>query len=375
MRVAVVAEYYPRRHDPVLGVWAHRQALATRAAGAELVVFVLHRVGGRGSGTIRGQLHQPPRMTLDGLDVRYVRYSAPPRPWSYARWSAWAAPALRRAMRRQGPFDLVHAHNAVPAGDAARRAELGLPLVVSVHGGDVLWTVTRVPRGAEAVRRAYGAAALVLANSAGIADLAREYGARQTRVVHLGTDLPALDTPRSPQPLLASVGHLVARKRHADVLRALVRVPQARYRVIGDGPERDALAGLATELGVADRVEFTGQLAPAEALERSRDAWLFVLPSTEEAFGVAYIEAMAAAIPAIGCAGEPGPAEIAAAGGGIVLVAPHEPEALADTINELLSDRARLARLGHDARATVERSFTWERCGAQTLAAYSDAIA
>ena len=374
MRVAVVAEYYPRHDDPVLGVWAHRQALATRAAGAELVVFVLHRVGGRGRGTLRAQLHQPPRMTLDGLEVRYVRYSAPPRPWSYARWSAWAAPALRRAMRREGQFDLVHAHNAVPAGDAARRCELGLPLVVSVHGGDVLWTVSRVPRGAEAVRRTYDAATLVLANSAGIADLAREHGARETRVVHLGTDLPALDIARSPEALLASVGHLVTRKRHADVLSALVAVPQARYLVIGHGPEREALAGLAAELGVAARVEFAGQLAPAEALERSREAWLFVLPSTEEAFGVAYIEAMAAGIPAIGCAGEPGPAEIAAAGGGIVLVPPRDPPALAGAINELLCDRAKLAELGHLARETVERSFTWERCGAQTLAAYSDVI-
>ena len=374
MRVAVVAEYYPRHDDPVLGVWAHRQALATRAAGAELVVFVLHRVGGRGSGTLRAQLHQPPRVTLDGLDVRYVRYSAPPRPWSYARWSAWAAPALRRAMRRQGPFDLVHAHNAVPAGDAARRSELGLPLVVSVHGGDVLWTVSRVPRGAEAVRRAYGGAALVLANSAGIADLAREYGARQTRVVHLGADLPPLEAARSPQPLLASVGHLVTRKRHADVLRALVQVPQARYLVIGDGPQREALADLASELGVAERVEFAGQLAPAEALERSREAWLFVLPSTEEAFGVAYIEAMAAGIPAIGCAGEPGPAEIAAAGGGIVLVAPRDPPALAGAINELLADRSTLTRLGQEARATVARSFTWERSAAAYETVYRELL-
>ena len=44
------------------------------------------------------------------------------------------------------------------------------------------------------------------------------------------------------------------------------------------------------------------------------------MPSTEEAFGVAYVEAMAAGIPAIGCRGEPGPEEIAAAGDGFMLV-------------------------------------------------------
>ena len=49
---------------------------------------------------------------------------------------------------------------------------------------------------------------------------------------------------------------------------------------------------------------------------------LFVMPSTDEAFGVAYIEAMAGGLPAIGCRGEPGPEEIAAAGDGLVLVPP-----------------------------------------------------
>jgi len=43
MRVAIVAEYYPRASDPVLGVWAHRQALAAAEAGADVQVLVLHR--------------------------------------------------------------------------------------------------------------------------------------------------------------------------------------------------------------------------------------------------------------------------------------------------------------------------------------------
>jgi glycosyltransferase involved in cell wall biosynthesis len=373
MRVAVVAEYYPRQDDPVLGIWAHRQAIAARDAGAEPVVFVLHRVGARQSGTLLAQLRQPPRTRLDGLEVRYLRYSAPPRPWSYARWGAFGAPALRRAINAEGPFDLIHAHNAIPAGDAARRSGFGIPLLVSVHGGDVLWTVSRVPHGDAAVRRTFESASIVLANSSGIETLAASHGARNTRVVHLGTDLPPLGSKRSREPLITSVGHLVARKRHGDVLRALVEVPGVRYLIIGDGPEKAALMRLAKELGVASRVEFAGQLAPADALERSREAWIFALPSTEEAFGVAYIEAMAAAIPAIGCEGEPGPEEIAKAGDGIVLVPAGDPAALAIAIREALASPGKLAELGARARATVERSFTWERCGARTVEIYREA--
>jgi glycosyltransferase involved in cell wall biosynthesis len=379
IRAAIVAEFYPRAYDPVLGVWAHRQALATRDAGAEVAVFVLHRLVPPTAAFTRRELgrrlRQPTLQLRDGLNVHYVRYVSPPRGRSYASWGAWAAPALRRALHRAGPFDLIHAHNAIPTADAVRRAHQAGPLVVSVHGGDVLWTGRdKVPRGRSAVTRALAAADLVLANSDGIATLAHEFGAHRTEVVHLGTDVPAAPPQRSAQPLLVTVGHLVARKRHADVIHALTKLKDVRYLVIGDGPERSALARLSAELGVADRVELAGQLDPATALRRSREAWLFVMPSTEEAFGVAYVEAMAAGVPAIGSAGEPGPAEIAASGGGLELVPPRDPTALAATIAALLAEPDRLTTLGAQARETVARHFTWPQCGERTVAAYREAL-
>ena len=429
VKVAVVAEFYPSRRDPVLGVWAHRQALAARDAGAEVQVLVLHRLIPPQSAVregpralmreLGGRAREPRAQMLDGLPVRYVPYVSPPRPRAYASWGAWAAPALGLALhrlRRRFAFDLIHAHNAVPAGDAVRRtladpagtgtqsgglgraapgrADLApwavyprpvdVPLVVSVHGGDVLYTAAPPPRGstagARAVARGLGAARLTLANSQGIAELCRAHGSTEVRVVHLGADPP--ETPRGPRregpPTLVTVGHLVARKRHADVLRALAvlgrRHPTLRYEIVGDGAERVALEGLAARLGVSDRVDMRGQLSPAQALERARRGTLFVMPSTEEAFGVAYIEAMAGGVPAIGCRGEPGPEEIAAAGDGFVLVPPGDIERLTQRIDELLSDPHRLREAGRRARESVAANFTWERCGRQTLAAYGHAL-
>jgi glycosyltransferase involved in cell wall biosynthesis len=387
----VVAEFYPSRRDPVLGVWAHRQALAAREAGAEVHVLVLNRlVPPRSSlaagpaGALRAfgaRIAEPVAQELDGIRLTYVPYVSPARERFYPAWGRWAAAPLGlalRQLRRSFRFDLVHAHNAVPAADAVRIAAGGVPLVVSVHGGDVLHTALRGPAGAAAVRRGLAAAQLVLANSQGIAELAQASGARETRVLHLGTDLPAIGRPRQGpgQASLVTVGHLVARKRQADVLRALAvlgpRHPLLRYTIIGDGPERSALEALARRLEVADRVDFLGQLDPGEALARARTATLFVMPSTEEAFGVAYVEAMAAGIPAIGCRGEPGPEEIAAAGDGLVLVPPGDIERLTQRIDELLSDPQRLREAGQRARVTVAENFTWERCGAETVAAYRD---
>ena len=94
------------------------------------------------------------------------------------------------------------------------------------------------------------------------------------------------------------------------------------------------------------------------------------LPSEDEAFGVAYVEAMARAVPAIGCAGEGGPEEIAALGDGMLLVPKRDPHALAEAIERAAGDRA----LGARARETAAEHFTWERCGRATVAAYEEAL-
>jgi teichuronic acid biosynthesis glycosyltransferase TuaC len=384
MKVLVVSEYYPRAADPVLGLWAHRQALATQAAGADLRVLVLHRpipplraLRTRDASAALKPLRQPRSASLDGLQVSYIRYLSPPRPRTYASWGAWAAPrlglALRR-LRRHFPFELIHAHYAVPAGDAVRRAAPSVPLVVSVHGHDVQGR----DAGGTNVRFTLAHASLVLANSAGTAARCQALGARDTRVVHLGADLPARESPRPSDPVLVTVAHLAARKRHEDVVAAFAllaeRQPKLRYVIVGDGPERERLEALAGSLGVAELVEFAGAVPHEQALAAARGATLFVMPSVDEAFGVAYIEAMAAGVPAIGCRGEDGPEEIARAGAGIELVDPRDPEALAELIDGLLGDRARLEGLGGQARETVQRAFTWARCGEDTVAAYRDVL-
>ncbi len=393
MKVLVLAEYYPRAADPALGVWTHRQALATRTAGAELRVAVLHRplpplraLRRRDLSAVRRELGQPGTTELDGLTVDYLRYLSPPRPWSYGSWGAWAAPVLRRALARiraEFRFDLIHAHYAVPAGDSVRRAAPDLPLIVSVHGGDV--------HGPHAAGAAVGAtlahARLVLANSSGTARRCAGLGAETVRVVHLGADLPVpAPPPRSAPPrgspptapTLVTVGNLVARKRHADVIAALAilrgRHPALRYVIVGDGPEREPLRRLADHLGVADRVALRGRLDPDAAIAAARSGSLFVMPSVAEAFGVSYVEAMAGGVPAVGCRGEDGPQEIAAAGGGIELVAPRDAPALARCLDGLLSDPGRLEALGRQGRRTVERAFTWERCGQETVRAYRDVL-
>jgi len=401
VRVAVVAEWYPSPGDPVLGIWAHRQAVAARDAGAEVRVLALRRPVPPLS-VARGLLDVPPAtgalgrwfagartslrpVTLDGLPVTPVAWLGPPRPISYGSWGYWMAPPLSRALDRlyaDWRFDVVHAHCLAPAGHAVARwvrSRGASAFVVSAHGPDMIHVPVRSSIGRRACVAAMAAADLVMANSTWAQRRCEEIAGRPLpgRVVHLGADVATVAPSANGTVRMVTVSHLVARKRHEVVLRALSLLDPARrpeYLVIGDGPCRSGLESLAAELGVADHVRFVGQLPNREAVARAATCDLFVMPGVEEPFGVAFVEAMAAGLPAIGSRGEGGPEDIAAAGPGMVLVEPGDAGGLAAAIERLTTDRSELRRLGLAARETVAANFTWERCGVETLAAYQAAL-
>jgi glycosyltransferase involved in cell wall biosynthesis len=196
-------------------------------------------------------------------------------------------------------------------------------------------------------------------------------------VVHFGADLPKAQPRRHDRVTLVTVAHLQSRKRHAVVLHAIAEIaPELRpnYVIVGDGPGRGPLNGLTDRLGLRENVRFLGQLPHSEALSETWRCHLYVMPSVEEPFGVAYVEAMAGGLPAVGSRGEGGPEDIAAAGDGMLLVEPDDHRALARLIEAMVADPGRLAALGHAARSTVQHNFTWRQCGMATVDAYRAAL-
>jgi glycosyltransferase involved in cell wall biosynthesis len=385
VKVLVLAEWYPSPADPVHGIWAHRQALAARDAGAQVKVLALRRpvppiaVARRGPAAVarwlRGAGGALRPTQLDGLSVRPVAFLAPPRPWSYARWGAWMAPPLRRALASES-FDLIHAHNVLPTGEALTRGAGRPRFVVSTHGPDIIHVATGSARAAAATQATLREAAGVIANSRWAAQRCEQLAGTTLpiRVIHFGAQVPARPPARHERPTIVTVAHLQRRKRHEVVMHALARMdPDLRpdYVIVGEGEMRAPLEELRDRLGLSSQVRFMGQLDHQDALQEMWRCHLCAMPSVEEPFGVAYVEAMAGGLPAIGARGEGGPEDIAAAGEGMVLVPREDPSALAGAIAACLRDRE---RLGVTARATVERAFTWERCGQQTLAAYEDAL-
>jgi glycosyltransferase involved in cell wall biosynthesis len=165
--------------------------------------------------------------------------------------------------------------------------------------------------------------------------------------------------------VILAVGRLSAEKGHADLLAAFAlaaaRPRRARIRlvVVGDGVEHARLSGLARPLG--DRVLFAGHQADTRPWFWIAD--LFVLPSHSEGSPMALLEAMqsrlAIAATAVGGVPELIENEVSA-----LLVAGHDPPALAAALDRLLEDPALRSRLAEAAFERVRRHPPSQRCAA-----------
>ncbi len=109
--------------------------------------------------------------------------------------------------------------------------------------------------------------------------------------------------------VLVTMARLVGFDRYKGVdevlhcLSALRRqAPDLKYLVVGDGPDRPRLEGLAASLGVADAVVFTGWIAETEKVDHHRLADVFVMPGRKEGFGIVFLEALACGIPVVASA-------------------------------------------------------------------------
>ncbi len=198
-------------------------------------------------------------------------------------------------------------------------------------------------------------------------DQFRELPAREDAVAALGL------SPDSRY--VAIVARLVPIKDVPTFVRALARVTESRPDVcglvVGDGPERGAVEGIARDLGLGDRCRFLGWRADLSNVYAASD--VVALTSLNEGSPVSVIEAMAAGCAVVATAVGGVPDVVGEAAG--ILVPPGEHSALADAILSLLKDPERRAELGRNGRDVALRRFGIDRLVADIDRLYTDLLA
>ena len=177
--------------------------------------------------------------------------------------------------------------------------------------------------------------------------------------------LEAPSPPANGPPAMVCAGRLQHQKGFDLAIRAVARLrrchPALRLVIAGDGPARSVLERLATELGVADAVEFRGWVAPGEIPRLLRSASVVVMPSRDhELFGLVALQAAQMARPIV-ASSLGGLREVVMDGVTGVLVPPDDDGALADAVGAVLANSRHAATLGAAARRRAEEVFVWDR--------------
>jgi phosphatidylinositol alpha-1,6-mannosyltransferase len=267
---------------------------------------------------------------------------------------------------------------ALMAGDS-RRA--GRVVCFSAYASEILPSTVGLRQRAKSLlgpwrRRALAEADCILAISSFTRSALIRLGAPDDRVAILpgGVAEEWFQVRRGPQngtPRILTVARLDAHKGHDVVIRSLpflVRThPDLVYEIVGAG-DSTRLRRLAAELGVQKHISFRGALDREGLFEAMSSARVFVMPSRQipgrpdliEAFGLTFLEAAAAGIPAVaGRSGGVCDAVIDGVTG--LLVDPCSPEEVGTAIHRLISNEGLADRFGTAARARAAAEFTWPR--------------
>jgi phosphatidylinositol alpha-1,6-mannosyltransferase len=272
----------------------------------------------------------------------------------------------------------------------------GVPYATFTHGVEI-WTA-KVPVTRSLLAGVGRHAALVMGVSVWATDLMRTVVGDDTRIellppgIDAGLFHPGVEDARVRElhglgdaPVICCVSRLTLRKGQDQVIRALPRiaqeVPDARFLIVGSGPDYERLRSLARRKEVDDRVVFAGEVGYADLPAYFRAGDVFAMPCRTrkwglevEAFGAVFLQASAVGRPCV--AGDSGGAPEAVLDRETGLVVDGtDRDQVGEAIVRLLGHSEWAAKMGRVGADRVHREFTWDALSSRLWGLLIDAIA
>lgn len=355
MRILAITNLYPNPLQPHRGVFNRQQFRALAQRHEVRVIAPIAWTDERTARKKAGDASIPENRTVnfDGLEVHHPRYWFPPR-IARSTYARCFLRSIQDAYARMDGFtpDVILAAWAYPDGGAAVQfgRRLKVPVVVKVHGSDIL-TLASVPGRGRGTREAVASADAVIAVSRDLAEKVAAMGADPHRVsvIYDGIDTSKFHPGpvgaarkaiglENDRRILLFVGNLLPVKGVDLLLEACGQLKSRGEEflccLIGDGPLRGEIEQQISARNLSDCVRVIGPIAHGELPNWFRAADVFVLPSRSEGVPCVLLEAAACQTPFVATrvGGIP---EIAGMNTG-KLVEPENPAAIADAITQVL---------------------------------------
>ena len=306
-------------------------------------------------------------------------------------YSLALAVAIHDAARKQ-ELDLVHVHYAIPHATSAwiaeemLRGEQDLKIVTTLHGTDI--TLVGLHPSFQAITQ------FSILKSSGLTCVSEFLKDRtvedfsvpreRIRVIPNFVDPEIFRRDKEPchratlaphgERIIMHISNFRAVKRIPDVVEVFARVAAevpARLVLVGDGPERPRAVERAEELGVGDQLLFLGKHQSVDELLACAD--LFLLPSKNESFGLAALEALSCGVPVV-ASKMGGLPEVVTHGETGFLFPMGNVEEMADAGLSLLKDPDRWTRFSEAARADAIGRFSNDRVVPMYEALYQEVL-
>lgn len=356
IKVLTYTTLYPNSIQEHHGIFVEnrlRHLVASGQVDARVIAPVpWFPLGGQAFGRYADFARVPRKETRNGIDVLHPRYPVVPKiGMTLAPFLLYQATkgTIRRVIAAGFDFGLIDAHYFYPDGVAA--VLLGRyfkkPVVVTARGTDIN-LIPRYTLPRQMIRWAANNAAGLVTVCEALKRELTNLGVERERIQVLrnGVDLSVFrlvnrESVRSRLglhgPTILSVGHLIPRKGHDLVIRALTDLVDVSLLVVGEGSERLSLENLAKELGVDDRVRFAGSIEHERMHEIYGAADALVLASDREGWANVLLESMACGTPVV-ASNVWGTPEIVRSPAAGLLLPNRNPQTISDSIRTLLQD-------------------------------------
>lgn len=390
--VLVLSKNYPNDVFDVLGLWVENLVrYSAKFCEPKVISPVPYCPPIPGMPEYYARLRSIPRRCLtNGIDAFHPRMLVGPGNSLYSLESRayyWAVRRIAKGLRRDFPFDLIHAHFTYPDGVAAVRLgkQFGVPVIITEHVPWGPWTYHNAFVRGESLKAVEECSFHIAVSGSVRESVALVVGATdKLRVIPVGVDgtvFTKCEDGFQPHPNQILFVGAIRPVKGVDVLLRAIRLLADSGRnvtlaVVGESyfrsyqREYDRLQQLVDDLQLRSRVNFVGKRRPPELVHCIQESAVLVLPSRAESFGMVLVEALACGRPVVAtrCGG---PEDIVSEEVG-VLVPPGDPAALAAGITQVLDRRSEYdpAKL----RAYALERFGLESVGKRLQGLYAEAL-
>jgi glycosyltransferase involved in cell wall biosynthesis len=284
-----------------------------------------------------------------------------------------------RKLLRENNYDLVHAFFGFPTGWLCYRTANKLPYIISLRGSDVPGYNVRLKSDYRLLsglfRRIWSSAAIVVANSSGLRNLALKFmPSIDITVIPNGIDTekfhPSENQDFTKPVRLLTVSRLIERKRVDLLIKAVYQIKKlgldVRLNIAGEGNLDRLLQKLAHELKITDSILFLGRISAEQMPQVYRDNDIFVMSSEHEGMSNAMLEAMASGLPIVTTRCE-GVEELIMDNG--IVVEEAQANQIAEAIQKLAGDQRAYKKMSTAARKRSQE-FNWKSVADKYIDSY-----